>query len=95
MMAQDNKNQNRVNRVEFPWMGPVACPNGGRAHVTKDGEIVYDASSFSEQGRKPYLLQDIEQIAAQFPNHDWRIHLELPGFEQIYQRRNGRWVTLN
>lgn len=94
MMVQKNNKQNRGNNVEFPPMGLVVCSTDGRAYATRDGEVVYDGTDAVNQGRRPFLLKDIERIAQADPNHDWRIHFDLPGYSHAYQRQNGNWVRI-
>lgn len=45
--------------------------------------------------REDATLQDVEDIAAGSPDHDWRLKINAPLYDVMYQRQGeGRWVLV-
>jgi hypothetical protein len=57
----------------------------GSSYVTKDGEIVYDEQLVDDG--KYWTVQDAEDMAAQDPDHDWRIVKYGPLHGETFQRQ--------
>lgn len=63
----------------------------GDAHVSKDGEIVFD----EQQSDEFHELKEFEELAATDPDHDWRLVLNAPLHSREYQRHDaGKWVLI-
>ena len=79
-----------VTESVFPMDGLVAV-GFGCAMVSCDGQPMLD----EQDSDKDITGQDAEDLALQDPDHDWRIVLESPLSERIYQRHDtGRWVLI-
>lgn len=68
----------------------------GAAYATKGDLIVYDEQ---DEDDEPHTVADIEKLAAQDPDHDWRIVLAGPLHGETYQRHltgphAGKWVCI-
>jgi hypothetical protein len=73
----------------FP-LGSNPHPGFGSWDVTRDGEYVggdiHDSST---------PLQQFEGMAAKDPDHDWRLSVQGPLWEGVYQRHGeGQWVLV-
>jgi hypothetical protein len=68
----------------------------GAAVVTKDGEVVYNELDYQDQGWDAFWkVQDAENLAAQDPNHDWRISKHGPMHGETFQRQGkGKWYCI-
>lgn len=67
----------------------------GMANCTRDGEQVYDGEADYMQGNEPKTVNDMEKLAAEDPDHDWRITLFAPLHGEVYQRHDiERWVLV-
>lgn len=75
--------------IELPLDSMLAV-GFGAVSVTKNGKgaKAYDAG----EGEK--TVQDIEDIASQDPDHDWRIAFFGPLSETEYQRQGGKWILI-
>jgi hypothetical protein len=63
----------------------------GAAFATKDGELVYE----EQQGVPSLTVADIERLAVDDPDHDWRIAKHGPMHGETYQRQgSGNWVCI-
>lgn len=63
----------------------------GAAFATKDGELVYE----QQQGMPDLTVADIERMAVDDPNHDWRIEKHGPMHGETFQRQGpGNWVCI-
>lgn len=63
----------------------------GYAALTRDGEDVFRETNHEYEECPSYI--DAEIMAANDPNHDWRIHLEAPLSSRHYQRQGlNLWV---
>ena len=73
-------------------LGKLIAVGFGYATVTKNGEEVYNERAHEDTGEY-WTAQDAENLAAQDPDNDWRIHLVAPLSERHYQRQGeGHWV---
>ena len=64
----------------------------GDASLTKDGVTVWRETSGTDW-KDCMSYDDAEKMAADDPDHDWRIHLLAPLKESHYQRQDtGKWV---
>lgn len=69
----------------------------GSAYVTKDGKKVYDEFDHrdSVDGSEFWTVREAEFLAAQDPNHDWRIVKHGPLHGETYQRQGkGKWFCI-
>lgn len=73
----------------------------GDAHVSKDGEPIWNESDESHKAEGEnrnenlWTLEDAEQAAALDPDHDWRIVKFGPLHGEVYQRQEpGKWVLI-
>ena len=63
----------------------------GAAFASKDGEVVYQ----EQQGIPPLLVADIERMAVDDPDHDWRIEKHGALHGETFQRQGpGNWVCI-
>lgn len=66
----------------------------GSAYCSKGKEIVYDEQE-TEDGGEYATCGDMEALAAQDPENDWRISYFAPIYECVYQRHGpGHWVLI-
>jgi hypothetical protein len=70
----------------------------GDARLTRDGKTVYDGELEQREGRiKSWddfmTFGQAAQLAAAEPDHDWRIVLEAPLWNETYQWQ-GKWVLV-
>lgn len=66
----------------------------GVAMVTKDGDCFYDGES-AYDNVVPKIVREIENIAAEDPDHDWRIVMHGPMHGETYQRQGpANWVCV-
>ena len=97
IVSEDNMSWRRLTAVENdpapPWM-PIAV-GFGQALVTMDGKVVYDGEKIMDRGGEPYLVEDVELIAAIDPDHDWRIIMDGPLCGETYQRQGDQWVMVD
>ncbi len=64
----------------------------GVALVTRDGECIYQVGAGQEAKKVAYF----EDIAAQDPDHDWRIEYLQSMREDYYQRHgSSRWMLID
>lgn len=77
----------------FPVDGWISV-GFGSAYVSCDGEaVLYDESYAMDSDAEPPRGSDAEALAAEDPDHDWRICLHGPMGGQEYQRHGvGEWV---
>lgn len=67
----------------------------GSAYATKDEECVYEAPCPLDFPEKVLRVKDIEEMAAQDPDHDWRIVFYEPLHGETYQRHGSEnWVCV-
>lgn len=67
----------------------------GMAVCTKDGELVYDGEADYSNDIKPKTVGDMEKLAADDPDHDWRIIMHAPLHGETYQRHCANiWVMV-
>lgn len=69
----------------------------GSAYVTRDGETVYNEMDYrdSVDGSEFWTVQTAENVAAQDPNHDWRIVKYGPLHGETFQRQGkGKWYCI-
>ena len=66
----------------------------GSAHCTKDGATIYDEQETPE-GEDYATCGDMEKLAAEDPDHDWRISYFAPLYDAVYQRQGyNHWVLI-
>lgn len=71
------------------------CVGFGSAVATRDGELVYDGESEFHAGNEPKSVGDIEELAKEDPDHDWRIIKHGPMHGETFQRQgDGEWVCV-
>jgi len=64
----------------------------GSAFASKDGEVVYQ----EQQGAPSLTVADIERMAVDDPDHDWRIAKHGPMHGETFQRQGaGNWVCID
>ena len=95
-----NKDQKNIEVVKeytpFGWkkiadMGMIIAVGFGDATVTRDGEVVYQENLYDDF----HYLQEFERMASIDPDHDWRVRLRGPLYEEVYQRQGvGEWVLI-
>ena len=76
-------------------LGAIIAVGFGVASLTKDGKMIYSENENARSGKEEDFMtaQQAEELAAQDPDHDWRIHLVAPLSERHYQRQaEGHWV---
>jgi len=61
----------------------------GGCSVTRDGKEVYSEQQAERDGAN-WTCAEAEQMAADDPDHDWRIHFFAPMYEAEYQRQGER-----
>ena len=67
----------------------------GIAQVTMDNDIIFSETRDIEAEDLP-IVADIEKLAEQDPDHDWRILLEAPLRSREYQRHGPKnWVLIH
>jgi hypothetical protein len=73
----------------------IICVGCGLAHVTKDGNIIYDGEEDYEKNHTAKTVYDIEKIATFDPDHDWRIIKHGPMHGETFQRQGpDLWVCI-
>ena len=65
----------------------------GNAIVTKDGETVYKEPTEYDE-RDIWTTAEAEKLAAEDPDHDWRIVLYAPLYGRTFQRQDGHWLLI-
>lgn len=65
----------------------------GNAIVTKDGKTVYKETPEKEYWEM-WTTEDAEKLAAEDPDHDWRIVLYAPLYGRTFQRQDGHWFLI-
>ena len=76
-------------------MGMLICVGFGMAYVTKDEKLIYDGELDLQNGKEPLAVKDIEAMAANDPDHDWRIIKKGPLHGETFQRHGvGKWVCV-
>ena len=66
----------------------------GSCNATKDGRGVYDEGQHDKKGDY-WTCEDMEKLAAQDPDCDWRVHFFAPLYEAHYQRQGDKhWVLI-
>ncbi|KKM75045.1 hypothetical protein LCGC14_1394240 [marine sediment metagenome] len=76
-------------------MDKIICTGFGSACATKDGKTVYDGDQDYRNGNEPKTVGEIEKIAQESPDHDWRIVMYGPLHGEIYQRQGEKnWVCV-
>lgn len=63
----------------------------GDARVTKDGETVYKEPEYDGW---LWDTEEAEKLAAEDPDHDWRIVLYAPLYGRTFQRQDGHWLLI-
>lgn len=72
-------------------MNTLIAVGFGDAHISKDGEIIFDG----ERAEEFHTLEEFEALANGDPNHDWRLVLDAPLSSREYQRQGeGQWVLI-
>ncbi len=67
----------------------------GAAYATKDGKIIYDGERDYQDTGKCKTIGDIEEMAKQDPDHDWRISKHCPMHGEVFQRHgDNEWVCI-
>lgn len=67
----------------------------GAAYVTRDGEKIYDGERDFHDGKEPLTVRDIEAMAKDDPDHDWRIVKHGPMHGETFQRHcDDTWVCV-
>lgn len=67
----------------------------GSAECTKDGELIYDGEADLQRDIEPKTIGDMETLAVQDPDHDWRITFYGPLHGETYQRHDvNAWVMI-
>lgn len=80
--------------VPMPPDGVIAV-GFGYAALHKDGEPVWSEDEAVSSDNSMMTGADAEALAAQDPNHDWRIVLHGPLDGRTYQRHGpGEWVLV-
>lgn len=75
-------------------MDMVISVGFGSAFATKDGEIIYDERDIKE-GQEYLTVAELEKIAKEDPDHDWRIHKHGPMHGEVFQRHGeNNWVCI-
>lgn len=75
-------------------MDKIICTGFGRAEVQKDGATVINGEREWENGEPP-TFADAERLAANDPDHDWRVILHGPLHGETYQRQGpGVWLCV-
>ena len=65
----------------------------GGAGYSVDGDTLWDEQRAIDENYP--TVQDVEKLAEQDPNHDWRIYFYAPLYEAEYQRQgNNVWVLV-
>lgn len=76
-------------------MEMLICVGMGMAVATKDGKVIYDGEEDLHNDKEPLAVKDIEAMAAQDPDHDWRIIKEGPLHGETFQRHGvENWVCI-
>ena len=71
------------------------CVGFGAAYVLKDGVEFYDGERDWKEGNEPKTVGDIEAVAKDDAEHDWRIVKHGPMHGETFQRhQDGRWVCI-
>lgn len=63
----------------------------GEAKVTRDGKTVYKEPTGDGE---IWTTEDAEKLAAEDPDHDWRIVLNAPLYGRTFQRQDGHWLLI-
>lgn len=80
--------------LEAP-MDMVVAVGFGSAFATKDGEVVYDELECDGNWDNFKTVVDIEAMAIEDPDHDWRIEKHGPLHGETFQRHGpGKWVCI-
>jgi hypothetical protein len=67
----------------------------GSATCTKGGELIYDEQMTPKDSDDYATCGQMELLAKDDPDHDWRISLYAPLYEAEYQRQgDGHWVLI-
>jgi hypothetical protein len=70
-------------------------PGFGGLTLYRDGEFVQAPDISRDEEVEAYCVQDHEDIAAGDPDHDWRIRIDAPMWDGVFQRHSeGRWVLI-
>jgi len=68
----------------------------GSSGYSRDGETLWDEGQTEEGEEKFPTVADVEALALEDPNHDWRIFFFAPLYESEYQRQgSGVWVLIS
>lgn len=71
------------------------CVGFGSAFVTKNGEMFYDGEKALQDEVEPLTVGDIEQMARNDPDNDWRIVKHGPMHGETFQRHgDDAWVCI-
>ena len=66
----------------------------GDSGYSMDGTRVSTEPDHNGEGDE-VTVADVERMAAENPDHDWRIFFDAPLYSATYQRhRNGKWVLV-
>jgi hypothetical protein len=75
---------------EFLPLESTIAVGMGFAALTRSGWVVYEEGDAA--GIAPMTVGEAEELAQQWPGHDWRIHLVSPGMECHYKHvGEGQW----
>lgn len=74
-------------------MDMVIAVGFGSAYVTKDNEVIYDEHTVDDE--EYWTVQDVENLAENEPDHDWRITKMGPMHGETFQRQSeNNWVCV-
>lgn len=91
LFSEEVPNAIDPEKPRYASMDMVIAVGFGSAYVYKGKKQIYDGERSDEEK----TVADIEEMAKQAPNHDWRIQLYAPLYERIYQRQSdGQWLLI-
>lgn len=65
----------------------------GSAGYRRDGEVMWEEGGQEEEFP---TVADVERLASEDPDHDWRIYFYAPLYDAEYQRQgDGVWVLVS
>lgn len=78
--------------IQILPMDKVICVGFGAAYVSCNGETVWE-EEYQAEFDTLWRVQDAEEMAKEFPEEDWRIHIVGPLSEGHWKRESeGQWV---
>lgn len=76
-------------------MDMIIAVGFGAAYVTKNGQIVYDGEGDRNANGVAKTVEEVEAMAAEEPDNDWRIVKDGPMHGETFQRHGpGQWVCV-